>query len=134
MRVNGEGQGNAVALSEFVSELAEGVGGNDRDLIDKDLVAVLITEVLALGIEPAGVDGSLEAPGMHGQREVMAHERNLVLGGSLAEQGVGTAAVRTLHIFKFDNGYTGAGWRLESAGVVDLGSGGLRRKLRVGWD
>ena len=86
---------------------------------------------LALGVEPAGVDGGLEAPVMEGQREVVADPGDVVLRGGLLEDGVGGGAVGALHVLKLDDGHAGAGRRLEGGGVVDRG-GGRRAELGVG--
>src|SRR6266702_977108 len=131
LRVEGERQGDSVALGELFSELGQDIGSGNGDLVGEDFVAVVVAELFALGVEPAGVDRGLEALRMEGQREVVADPRNVVLGGGFFEQGVGAAAVGALHIFKFDDGDAGSGGRLEGGGVVDLGSGGWGNELCV---
>src|ERR1017187_4981804 len=85
LRVDGEGERDIVGLGKLVGELAQRVKRDDGDLVGKHLVAVLVAKGLAFGIEPACVHGRLEAPGVHGQWEVGAKQRNLVFGRSLAQ-------------------------------------------------
>ena len=118
--------------SELLSELAQQIGADDGGLRSEDLISVLVAKAFAPGVEPAGVDGGLEAPIMHGQREVAAYPGNLVLGHGLFEQRVGAGAVGALHVCKLDQGYAGSGGRPENRGVEDPGSGWRSAKLSVG--
>ena len=99
-------------------------------LVGEDGVAVLIAELFAFQIEPAGVDGGLETPGVEGKREVMAHPGNVVLFAGFSQQRIGGGAIRAFHIFEFDDGNPRAGGRLKGSGVVNLGGRG-RAKLGV---
>jgi len=121
--IDGEGQGDTVALSELLRELAQGGGADDGDLVGEDLVAVLVAEGLGAGVEPAAVDRRLKAPVVHGKREIVAQPGNLVLGDGLFEEGVGAGAVGALHVRELDQGDAGAGGRTEGGGVMYLGSG-----------
>ena len=126
-----KGRATPWAAANFCVNCAQLVGGLDGDLVGEDVVAVIVAELLALGVEKAGIDGGLEAPGMVGQREVMAHPGDVVLGGGLHEVWVGGGADGALHVSEFDDSDAGAGGRLEGGGVVDLR--GLRRaELGVG--
>ena len=116
---------------KLLRELLEIVGSLDGGLVGEDLVAVVVAEGLAFGVEEAGVDGGLEAPVVLGQREVVADPGDVVFGGGVFEQGVGAGAVGALEVFKLDDGDASAGGRLEGGGVVDLGGIG-RAELGVG--
>ena len=129
-RIDGEGQGDAVGGGEALRELLELVRGLDGDLVGENLIAVVVAEGLAFGVEEAGVDGGLEAPVVHGEREVVTDPGDVVLGGGLFEEEVGVGAVGTLEVFKLDDGDACAGWRLEGGGVVHVG-GGRRAELGV---
>lgn len=133
MGVDGEGEGDFVLLSERLRELAEEVGAvGERGLAGEDEVAILVAEGLAFGVKEAGVDGGVEAPGVHGEREIVADPGDVVGGRGFFEDGVGAAAVGALHVFKFDDGYAGASRGMEGGGVVDLGSGRRCAELGVG--
>ena len=132
LRVEGEGQVDAFAPGELFSEVAEDFGAGDGGLVGEDGVAVLVAEGLALQVEPAGVDGGVEAPVVEGEREIVARPGNLVGGGGFFEEAVGVGAVGALEVFEFDDGYARAGGRTERGGVVDLGSAGWRGELGVG--
>ncbi len=118
------------ALGVILSELAEAVEGLDGALIGEDSIAVVVAHLLALGVEPPGVDCGLEAPGMEGKRKVVAHPWDVVLGGSLFQHRISIGAVGALHVFKFDDGDAGARGRLEGRGIVH-GRGGRRIELGV---
>ena len=85
---------------------------------------------LLLSVEPARVDGGVEAPGVEGQREVVADPGNVIAGGGFFEDGIGAAAVGALHVFELDDGDARAGGRMEGGGIVDLGSVAARRTGR----
>ena len=128
--VQGEGKGEFVAGGEFFSEVAQVLERGDGRLVGEDFVAVFVTELFRFDIEPAGVDGGLEAPGVEGEREVVADPGNFVGVGGFFEKRVGGAAVGALHVYEFDDGYAGARRRLERGRVVDLGGG--RRSAELG--
>ena len=112
--VYGEGQRTYfVVVGEFFGELAQDFEGGDGGLVGEDLVAVIVAELFGLGVEEAGVDGGLGAPGVVREREVVANPRNLVLIGGLAKERVFVAADRALHVFEFDDGHARPGRRLE---------------------
>ena len=115
-------------LGEVLSELAESIESGDGGLAGEDGVTIIVAEFFAFSVEEAGVDGSLEAPGMEREREVVADQGNVVLGCGLSEEGVGVGAVRALHVFEFDDGDAGAGGGFDRGGVAD-GSGGRRVEL-----
>jgi hypothetical protein len=129
--IDGEGHGDAFALGELVGEVVEDFEGSDGGLVGKDGIAVLVAEGLGLEVEPAGVDGGVEAPGVEGQREVVADPGDLVFGGSFFEERVGASAVRALEVFKLDDGDARGSRRTQGRGILHLGI--LRRsELRVG--
>jgi len=132
LRVDGEGQGDMVAGGKFFSELGEDCRAIDGDLVGEDLVAVFIAQGFAFGVEPAGVHRSGEAPTVHGKREIVAHQRNLVFGRGFFQKRVGARAVRALVVRKLNDGNAGAGGRLEGGGVVHLSPGRRRDKLGLG--
>jgi len=119
-----------VAGGKLLSELEQNLRADDGSLIGEDLVAIVVAHELAMSVEPAGVDGGVEAPAMHGQGEVMAHQWNFVFGRSFLEQGVGAAAIGALIVNKLDQSHAGSGGRLEGGGVVHLRCG-RRAKLGV---
>jgi hypothetical protein len=129
--VDGEGELDVVGFGEVLSELAEDVEVGDGGLVGEYGVAVVVAELFALTVEPPGIDGGLEAPGMERQGEVVADPGDVVLGRGVFKDGVGVAAVGALHIFEFDDGDACAGGRFEGGGVVH-GCGGRRTKLRAG--
>ena len=118
-------------VGEGLGELAEDVVAGDGGLVGEDLVTILVADGLAFGVEIAGVEGGVEAPGVEGEGKVVAEPGDVVFGRGIFEEGVGAGAVGALHVFKFDDGYTGAGGGTEGAGVVDLGSRGRRAELGV---
>ena len=128
--IDGEGQGDAVAGGEALRELLKLVGGFDGGLVGEDLVAIVVAEGLAFGVKEARVDGGLEAPVVHGEREVVADPGDVVFGGGLNEERVGAGAVGALEVIKLDDGDACAGRRLEGGGVVDR-RGGRRAELGV---
>ena len=130
MRVEGEGQGYAVALSKLVSELAEQVRVVvEGSLVGEDLVAILVAEGLGFDIEPASVDGGDGAPSVGGDEEIVAYDGDLVLGGGRPDGGVGGAADGALHVNELDDGYANSGGRMEGGGVKNMSSGGRSAKL-----
>ena len=120
-----------MGFGEVLSELAEYVEVGDGGLVGEDGVAVVVAEFFAFAVEPAGINGGLEAPGMEWQGEVVADPGDVVLGRRVFEDRVGVAAVGALHIFEFDDGDARAGGGFERGGVVH-GRGGRRTKLRAG--
>ena len=70
--IDGEGQCEPAALGERFSVLGQIAAGIDGDLVGEDVVAIVVADLLALGVEPAGVDRRVEAPVMEGEREVVA--------------------------------------------------------------
>lgn len=130
--VDGEGQDDLVIVCELLRELAQDIERGDVGLVGEDGVAVFIADLLGLGVKPAGIDGCLEAPGVEGQREVVADPGDVVLGGGLFEQRVGAGAVGALHVFEFDDGDAGSGGWLEGGGIVDLGGGRRGRAAELG--
>jgi len=113
LRIDGEGNGNALAFGEFVGEVVEDVEAGDGGLIVEDGVAVFVAEGFAFQVKPAGVHGGLKAPGVEGEREVVTDPGDFVLGGGLLEQGVGVGAVGAFHVFEFNDGHAGAGGRAQ---------------------
>jgi len=51
--IDGEGQGEVAAGGKLFSEIAQDIRADDRGLIRKDLVAILVAQNLAVGVEPA---------------------------------------------------------------------------------
>ena len=113
-----QGKVDFVAVRKLLSELAQRVPADNGGLRGEDGVAVLIAQ-LALAIEPAGVDRSVHAPVVEGEREVMANHGNVVFGRGLFKERVGSRAVGALQVFEVDQGDACAGGRLEGGGVVD---------------
>jgi len=122
--IDGEGELNVAAFREVLSELAEDFDRGNRGLAGEDGVAVVVTKLFAFGVEPAGVDGGLEAPGMEREREIVTNPGDVVLGCGLFESDVSVGAVGALHVFEFDDGDAGAGRRFERSRVVNRGGGG----------
>jgi hypothetical protein len=129
--IDSEGQGNAVAGRKLVGKLAELIGSLDGDLVGKDVVAVVVSELFVLGVEKAGIDGGLETPGMVRQWEIVTQPWNVVFGRGLHENRIGAGALGALHVGKLENGDTRTGRGLESGGVVDL-RGSRRGELGAG--
>ena len=88
--------------------------------MQEDIVAEIIAQLLRTGIEIARDDGRVVRPVMHGQREIVADDRNLVGSGGLFHQGRGAATVGTLQVFKNNQGDLGALGRSER-GIDGLG-------------
>jgi len=63
-------------LRVFAGDLRKLGGGFNGDLVGEDVVAIVVADRLALGIEPAGVDRRIEAPVVHRERKVVAHPRD----------------------------------------------------------
>ena len=120
-----------MVLRVVLSELAQHVEVGDGGLVGEDGVAIIVAHLLALGVEPAGVDGGLEAPGMEREGEVVADPGDVVLGSRLRAARVGVGAVGAFHVFEFDDGDAGTGGRLESSGIVDRRRGRGRKTVRV---
>src|ERR1700756_671506 len=66
-----------------------------------------------MGIKVARHDSSLVRPVMHGQREVVAYNRNLIGFRGLLDQGRRATAHGTLQIFEYNNGHLRAFGRTE---------------------
>jgi len=119
-----EGELDVVVLCVVLSELAQDVERGDGGLAGKDGVAIIVAQLLAFGVEPAGIDGGLEAPRMEWEGEVVANPGDVVFGCGVFEDDVGVGAVGALHVFEFNDGYTGADGGFERGGVVYRGGGG----------
>ena len=118
LRIDDEGQGYAVLLREFLGEGAQVVLGFDAGLIGEDGVAVVIAELLGLGVEPAGVDGSLVAPYVHLEGEVVAQPGHMVLGGRIFQDRVLARTHGTLEVGEFEERYVGSRRWLQGGHVV----------------
>jgi len=105
--------GEVVAFGVGLSELGQLSRSLNRALVGKDIVAIIVAEFLAPGLEPAGVDRRIEAPVVERKREIVADPGNVVLVCSFFEQRVGIGAVRALHVCKFDDGHACAGGRAQ---------------------
>jgi len=130
LRVNGEGQRKMVAGGKLRGELAQHAGADDGALIGKDSVAILVTQGLAVEVEPAGIDRSRNAPSVIGKRKVMANPGNLVSGRGRFDDGIMCATERAFKVRKLDDGHTSTGWRPEGRGVMHLGF----RRAKLGVD
>lgn len=119
LRIDREGEGKFASRGELLGEVLEVFAG-DGGLIGEDGVAVVVAELLGFSVEPAGVDGGLEAPGMLVKRVVVADPGDVVLGCGFFEEWVGAGAVGALHIFKLDDRDAHAGRGDDRGGVVDL--------------
>ncbi len=115
-----EGHRELVGLEPALGKVLEVFLGGDGGLRGKDGSAILLG---GLGrdfvLEVAGVDGGVEAPEVHLEREVVADEGNLVvLDGSL-NHGEGAGAGGALEVFKGENSDLGSGGGLEHGGVFE---------------
>lgn len=128
--IDGKGQSDFAVGGKFAGERAERIEIRDGGLIGKDGIAIFIAELLAFFVEPASIDGCLHAPGMEGQREVVAYEGDFVVCFGLAEEGIGACAVGALHVGEFDDGDAGTRGRFECAGVMYLRA--TRRSSELG--
>lgn len=121
LRVDGEGEGDAVLLREPRGEFDEHVGVVNGGLVGEDLIAVFAAELLAFQVKPACADGGEAAPGVVGDEEVVADPGDVVLGGGLDEGRVGVGAGGALEVVELDDGDARAGWRAEGRAVLELG-------------
>jgi hypothetical protein len=124
LRIDGEGQRELVVGRELFGKGAQDFESGDGRLVGEDGVAVFVSEFLRLGVEPAGIDRSLETPSVEGQGKVMADPGNVVLGRGFAEKRIGPGAIGALHIFEFDDRDAGSGRGLQGRRIMDLGCGG----------
>ena len=129
--IDGEGQRDAVALGELLRPGVEVGERFDRHLVGEDVIAIVVAQLYALGVEEACVDGCLTAPDMAGNKKVVANPGNLILGGCSHELRVGLSAQRAFEIVKLHDGDFCAGGRLESGRVVDR-CGRRRAELGMG--
>ena len=79
------------------------IGLGNRRLVGKDKQAVVVAHLLRNGVEVARIYRCILRPGVHGQREVILHQRNVVLLGGLVQQGRGPRTVGTLQILKHND-------------------------------
>src|SRR6516225_115170 len=80
--VDHEGQGDLVIGRKALGHAPKVRLGNRR-LVGKDKQAVIVAQLLRNCIEVARVYRCIERPGVHRQREVILHQRNVVLLGGL---------------------------------------------------
>ena len=130
--IHDEGHGAAVGLEVLLGEGLEVVLAADGDLVGEDGAA----EVLGgprrdLVLDIAGGDGGVEAPEVHAEGEVVAHEGDLVVLDGGVDDGKGVGAGGALEIFELVDGDPGAGGRLDGRGVFEgvtlAGGNGLLR-------
>ena len=107
LRIHDKRQIHFVVGGEFFRESAQG-WRRDLGLMLEDVVAEVVAQLLGMGIEVAGDDGRVVRPVVHGQREVVADDRNFVGSGGFLDQGRGTPAVGALEVFKNHQGNLGA--------------------------
>ena len=122
LRIDREGEGDAMLLGDFLGELRQGVRGGDGRLQRQRRHRGNGRPASCSWYRPAGVDGGVEAPGVEGQREVVANPRDAVLCCGFLQKRVGASAVGALHVFPLDDGDLGARGRLQWRGVVHLGA------------
>ena len=94
--------------------------GRRRDfrLMLENVIAERDAQLFRLAIEIASNHGGIVGPVVHGQREVVADDGDLVSAGSLFHQGSGAATVGALQVLKYYQGDLGSFWRPE--GWIDV--------------
>jgi hypothetical protein len=90
----------------------------------KNGIAVIIANLLAFGIEPAGIDSSVKAPDVERQREIMPDSGNVIIFGGFLQDRISTGAIRTLQILELIDGHASACRRLQRSGIHDFGGRG----------
>ncbi len=99
LRVDHKGKRNAMLLGEFFREIMNRGRGSRRGtcwsfrgsfarginqlLVGKDRIAKIIAKLFRLGVEPARIHRRVKAPGVKGQRKIVTHPGNMVLGRSV---------------------------------------------------
>jgi hypothetical protein len=120
LRIDREWEPDSVGGGEVLRELLELVAGFDGDLIGEDLVAIVVADGLAFGVEEAGVDGGDWAPDVARYEEVVADPGDSVFGCGLHEHRIGGGAGWALEVIKFDDCHTRSGGRMEGGTIEDL--------------
>ncbi len=115
LRIDRKGQINFVVGGELFSEGSES-GRRDLGLVLEDVVAEVVAELLGVSVEVARDESGVVRPVVHGQREVVAHDRNFVRFGGFLDEGRGAATVRALQVLEHDDGDLGA-FRRSQRGV-----------------
>ena len=87
------------------------------------IVAELIPDFPGFGIEEAGQDSRLPRPIVLLQREIIAHQWDLVGAPGIVEHRGSVGAIRTLQVHKFDEGnFESLGW-LKLRWITGVGGG-----------
>jgi hypothetical protein len=120
LRIEGHWQADPVALRKLLRELVERDDVVDGRLVGKDLIAILIAESFASGVEPARSHRGVAAPVVVGNQEVMTYPRNFVSGGRLLENGIEMSASGAFKIVELDDRNASTSRRLECGRVQHL--------------
>jgi hypothetical protein len=129
-----EGHGQFVGLEPALGEVAEIFLGGDGGLRSKDGSAIVLGDLgRDLVLKVAGVDGSVEAPEVHLEGEVVTNEGNLVVLDGGLDHGEGAGAGGALEVFKREDSDLRSSGGLEHGSVFEGVAGvGGRGVLRVG--
>ena len=120
--IDDEGQIDFVRGGEFLGEGAQ-VLRIDFQLVLENVVAEFVAQCLGVRVEVARHHGRLIRPVVHGQREIVTHDRNLVGLRRLLDQRRGAPAHGTLQVLEDHDG------DLRSLGRTQHG---VQRVLRRG--
>jgi hypothetical protein len=85
----------------------------DLRLVLKDVITIVVAEIIRARIEIAGGDSGVERPLVKGKREVAHHKRDIVGAGGIFKRGMDTAAIGAFEIFEGDDCDLSAGWRTQ---------------------
>src|ERR1019366_4396472 len=85
VRIHHEWHCDFVLLSKSLGHAAKILLGN-LQLVLKDVKAIVVTHLRRFGVEEASIHRRLKRPGVHGQRKIMLHQRDVVLLGRLVQQ------------------------------------------------
>ena len=121
--VDDKGHNPAMLLKVFLREGVEIILGCDGDLIGKDGTAIVFGGLRRdLVLNVTGDDGSIPAPDVHLEGEVLADKRDLVFLNGRMNDGEGVGAGRTLQVLEFVDGDGDTGRGAQHGGVT-VGSG-----------
>ena len=133
VRVDNEGHGTSMRLKIFLGEGVKVILRSDGDLVGKDGTAIVLGGLRRdLILDVARDDGSVPAPDVHLEGEIMADERDLVLLDGRMDDGEGVGTGRALEIFELVDGDRDTGRGAEHGGVAITGC--LSERRHAGWN
>ena len=103
LRIDGEGQIELVLSGKLLREGMKVVFA-DFELVLETRVPEFIADLFLMSVKVARKYGGVIGPGVHLQRKIVHHHRNMVSPRRLLNQRVGAGAVRAFQIFKYHNG------------------------------